>query len=401
MNARARPVSFADVGYDEALARARALVPALRERAAAAEQARRLPAETIADLDRSGLFRITQPKRWGGMELDFVSMLEIPAELARGCASTSWVAANISIHHWMVALYDEHTQAEIWEANPDAQIASGIAYQQGRARKVDGGYVVSGTWNFSSGVVGADWNMLGATVRDGDKVVDHRMCLVPQSDYEVIDDWHVLGMRATCSNTVRAKEVFVPERRALSAYLIRGGAEFPGAKVHRNPLYQVPLAALSSHPIVATALGNARGALELTCDAVKGRSTSYTGASMRDFQAVQLRVGAAGARIDAAWQLARADCLKAQEWAAQGYVPTVEEKLAIKRNAAYEVTLCTEAVDLLHAMAGANGIYDSYPIQRLFRDQHALAGHFGFSFDIHGSNWGFAALGGEYKLPTL
>jgi 3-hydroxy-9,10-secoandrosta-1,3,5(10)-triene-9,17-dione monooxygenase len=260
---------------------------------------------------------------------------------------------------------------------------------------------VSGTWNFSSGVDGADWNMLGVTVRDGDKVVDHRMCLVPKSDYEVIDDWHVLGMRATCSKTVRVKEVFVPEHRALSAYSIRGGADFPGAKVHRNPLYQVPLATLSSHPIVAAALGNARGALELTCDAVKGRSTSYTGSSMRDFQAVQLRVGAAGARVDAAWQLARSDCLKAQEWAARGYIPTVEEKLAIKRNAAYEVTLCTEAVDLLHAMAGANGIYDSYPIQRLFRDQHALAGHFGFSFDIHGSNWGFAALGGEYKLPTL
>lgn len=401
MNARAKPASFADVGYDEALARARALVPALRERAAAAEQARRLPAETVAELDRTGLFRITQPKRWGGMELDFISMLEIPAELARGCASTSWIVGNITIHHWMVALYDGRTQAEIWDANPDAQIASGIAYHQGRARKVDGGYVVSGTWNFSSGVDGADWNMLGVTVRDGDRVVDHRMCLVPKSDYEVIDDWHVLGMRATCSKTVRAQEVFVPEHRALSAYSIRGGADFPGAKVHRNPLYQVPLATLSSHPIVAAALGNARGALELTCDAVKGRSTSYAGASMRDFQAVQLRVGAAGARIDAAWQLARSDCLKAQAWAARGYVPTIEEKLAIKRNAAYEVTLCTEAVDLLHAMAGANGIYDSYPIQRLFRDQHALAGHFGFSFDIHGSNWGFAALGGEYKLPTL
>lgn len=401
MSGPARPVGFAGVGYDEALARARALVPALRERAASAEQARRLPPETIADLDRSGLFRITQPKRWGGMELDFVAMLEIPAELARGCASTSWIVGNITIHHWMLALYDERTQAEVWDANPDVQIASGIAYHQGRARKADGGYVVSGTWNFSSGVDGADWNMLGATVRDGDQVIDHRMCLVPKTDYEVIDDWHVLGMRATCSKTVRAQEVFVPERRALSAYAVRGGAVFPGATVHRNPLYRVPLATLSSHPIVAAALGNARGALELTCDAVKGRSTSYTGASMRDFQAVQLRVGAAGARIDAAWQLARNDCLRAQEWAARGYVPTVEEKLAIKRNAAYAVTLCTEAVDHLHALAGANGIYDSYPIQRIFRDQHALAGHFGFSFDIHGANWGLAALGGEYKLPTL
>jgi 3-hydroxy-9,10-secoandrosta-1,3,5(10)-triene-9,17-dione monooxygenase len=401
MNARGRPASFAGVGHDEALARARALVPALRERAARAEAARRLPPETEADLHATGLFRITQPKRWGGMELDFVSMLEIPAELARGCASTSWIVGNIAIHHWVLALYDERAQEEVWGADPDVQIASGIAYQQGRARKVDGGYVLRGTWNFSSGVDASDWNMLGATVRDGDKVVDHRMCLVPKSDYEVVDDWHVLGMRATCSKTVRANEVFVPEHRALGAYTVRGGADFPGARANPNPLYQVPLATLSSHPIVAAALGNAQAALELTCDAVKERSTSYTGASMRDFQAVQLRVGAAGARIDAAWQLARSDCLRAQAWAARGYVPTVEEKLAIKRNAAYEVTLCTEAVDTLHALAGANGIYDSYPIQRIFRDQHALAGHFGFSFDVHGSTWGLVALGGSYKLPTL
>jgi 3-hydroxy-9,10-secoandrosta-1,3,5(10)-triene-9,17-dione monooxygenase len=397
----ARKTSFAGVGYDEALARARALVPALRERAARAEAARTLLAETESDLHRTGLFRITQPKRWGGMELDFVSMLDVPGELARGCASTSWIVGNIAIHHWMLALYDPRAQEEIWGADPDVQIASGIAYQQGRARRVDGGFVVSGHWNFSSGVDRSDWNMLAATVRDGDKVVDHRMCLVPRSDFEVIDDWHVLGMRGTCSKSVRAQEVFVPEHRALCTYTIRGGAEFPGARANPGLLYQVPLAMMSSHPIVAAALGNAQGALELTCDAVKGRSTSYTGASMRDFQAVQLRLGAAGARVEAAWALARSDCLKAQAWAGKGYVPTVEEKLAIKRNAAYEVGLCTEAVDTLHALAGANGIYDSYPIQRIFRDQHALAGHFGFSFDVHGSNWGLVALGGSYSLPTL
>jgi 3-hydroxy-9,10-secoandrosta-1,3,5(10)-triene-9,17-dione monooxygenase len=401
VDAPAQRTGFSDVCYDEALERARALVPVLRERAARAEAARTLLPETEADLHRSGLFRITQPKRWGGMELDFVSMLDIPAELARGCASTSWIVGNIAIHHWMLALYDPRAQEEIWGADADVQIASGIAYPQGRARRVDGGFVVSGNWNFSSGVDRSDWNMLAATVRDGDQVVDHRMCLIPKSEFEVIDDWHVLGMRGTCSKSVRAQEVFVPEHRALCTYTIRGGAGFPGAWVNPNPLYQVPLATLSSHPIVAAALGNAQGALELTCEAVKGRSTSYTGASMRDFQAVQLRVGAAGARIEAARVLARNDCLRAQAWAAQGYIPTVEEKLAIKRNAAYEVGLCTEAVDTLHSMAGANGIYDSYPIQRIFRDQHALAGHFGFSFDVHGSNWGLVALGGTYSLPTL
>jgi 3-hydroxy-9,10-secoandrosta-1,3,5(10)-triene-9,17-dione monooxygenase len=396
-----RRSSFADVGYDEALRRARELAPVLRERAGRADAARNMLPETEADLHRTGLFRILQPKRCGGMELDYVALVDIPAEVARGCASTAWNVGNLAIHHHMLAQYDERAQEEVWGENPDAKIASGIAYPQGRARKVDGGYVISGHWNFSSGVVGADWNMLAVTVRDGDRVVDHRMCLVRPTEYEIIDDWQVLGMRATGSRSVRANDVFVPEHRALCMYTCRGGAEFPGAKVNPNPMFRVPVATLGSHCLAPAALGNAQAALELTCEAVKARSTNYTAARMRDFQTVQLRVGAAGARIDAARLLFRQDCIDAQRMAAADHVPTVEEKLRIKRNVAYGVQLCTEAVDLLHAMAGANGIYDSYPIQRIFRDAHSLMAHIGFAFDAHGSAWGLVALGGEFTSPTL
>jgi 3-hydroxy-9,10-secoandrosta-1,3,5(10)-triene-9,17-dione monooxygenase len=401
LNAPTHHASFADVGYDEAITRARALVSVLRERAARAEAARDMLPETEADLHRTGLFRFAQPRRYGGMELDFVSLVDIPAEVARGCASTGWNVGNLGMHHWFLALFDERAQNEVWGANPDALIASGIAFPQGRARRVDGGFEVSGHWNFSSGVAPAGWNMLATTVRDGDRVVDHRMCLLHKSEYEIVDDWQVLGMRSTGSMSVRAKGVFVPEHRALSMYTCRGGADFPGARVNANPVYRVPVGMMSSHCLVGAALGNAQAALELTCEAVKGRRTNYTGASMRDFQAVQLRVGAAGARIEAARLVFRSDCFKAQEWATGGYVPTIEEKLAVKRNAAYAVTLCTEAVDLLHAMAGANGIYDGYPIQRIFRDAHSLAAHYGFAFDAHGSAWGLVALGGTFSSPTL
>jgi 3-hydroxy-9,10-secoandrosta-1,3,5(10)-triene-9,17-dione monooxygenase len=190
---------FAGVGYDEAMRRARALVPALRERAGRAEAGRQMAPDTLADLHRAGLLRFHQPRRWGGMELPFVALFDIPAEVARGCASTGWNVANLGVHHWMLALYDERAQEEVWSKNPDALIASGIAYPQGRGRRADGGFVISGFWNFSSGVDGADWNMLAVMVRDGDRVIDHRMCLVPRGDYEIVDDWHVLGMRSTGS----------------------------------------------------------------------------------------------------------------------------------------------------------------------------------------------------------
>lgn len=400
-----RPVDvaggFAGVSYDEAMRRARDLVPILRERAERAEVARQMLTETLGDLHRTGLLRFHQPRRWGGMELSFVCLFDIPAEIARGCASTGWNVANLGVHHWMLALYDERAQDEVWSKNPDAVIASGIAYPQGRGRRADGGFVISGYWNFSSGVDASDWNMLAVTVKDGDRVVDHRMCLLPRSDYEIVDDWRVLGMRSTGSKSVRAADVFVPEHRALSMYLARGGAEFPGASVNPNPLYRVPLSALGSHCLAAAGVGNAQAALELTIEAIRERSTSYTALRMRDFQAVQLRVAGAGAKVDAARLVIRTDCLEAERIAREGRAPTIEEKLRFKRNVAYAMGLCTEAVDALHALAGANGIYDRYPMERLFRDQHALTGHIGFSWETQGPPWGLVALGGDFSSPTL
>ncbi|HEX9818824.1 MAG TPA: acyl-CoA dehydrogenase family protein [Methylomirabilota bacterium] len=394
-------MGFIDVGFDEAMRRARTLAPVLRQRADRAEAARQMEKETLEDLHRAGLFRFHQPRRWGGMELPFVAIFDVPAELARGCASTAWNVANLGIHHWMLALYDERAQEEVWGQDPDALIASGIAYPQGRGRRVDGGFVVSGFWNFSSGVDPAAWNMLAVTVRDGERVVDHRMCLVPRGDYEIVDDWQVLGMRSTGSKSVRATDIFVPEHRALCMYLARGGGEFPGARANPNPLYRVPLSALGSHCLAAAGVGNAQAAVELTIDAVRERSTNYAGVRMRDFQAVQLRVARAGAQVDAARLSVRADCIEAERIAQEGRAPALEDKLRFKRNVAWAMEQCTDAVDVLHALAGANGIYDRYPIQRLFRDQHALSAHIGFSWDAQGGPWALVAMGGEFSSPTM
>ncbi len=402
MNAQREGVrNFADVSYEEAMRRCRDLVPVLRARATEAEISRQMMKETEADLHRSGLLRFGQPKRFGGMELDFIACFELPAELSRGDASTGWNLANLGVHHWMLALYDERAQEEVWGPNPDALIASGIAFPQGIGRKVDGGFIISGYWNFSSGVDVATWNMLAVTVRDGDRVIDHRMCLVPQGEYEVVDDWHVLGMKSTGSKSVRVKDLFVPEYRALCMYDIRGGGNFPGARIHANPTYRVPLAALGSHCISGAAVGNAQAAVDLTIEIVKERSTSYTAMRMRDFQAVQLRVAAASTKVHAARLMIKNDCIEAQQAAAAGSIASIEEKLRFKRNVAWAINQCTEAVDLLHAMAGANGIYDRYPIQRIFRDAHALGGHIGFSWDAQGSPWGMVAMGGEFTSPTL
>lgn len=395
------PPDFSALQHADAVRAAEALIPALRERAAGAETARVMPPETVADLQAIGAPRALQPRRWGGMEDDFIGYVDIPLALARGCASTSWCVVNLMIHHWMLAMYDERAQAEVWGADPAALIAAGIAFPQGGAQKKEGGYVISGRWNFCSAAHLAEWSMLAVTVREGTQAVDYRMCLLHRSEYEIIDDWQVMGMRSTGSMTITAKDVFVPEYRALGMLDARGGDSFPGARTNPNPLYRVSLAALGGHGIAATAVGNAMTALEHTRQLVKERSTNYSGARMRDFQMVQWRVGSAGAKLDSARLVLRNDAFEVMDIVRSNTIPDIETKLKFKRNAAYAAQLATEAVDALQSVTGATGIYNSHPLERIFRDAHALGAHISLNFDAQAASWGLAALGGTVPIPTL
>ena len=395
-------LEFAGVSYADAIERAHQLIPVLQERAARAEAARGLLPETVADLDRSGLMRFLQPRRWGGMELDFVSIVDITDIIGRGCASTGWTVANIAIHHWMLALYDEAAQEEIWGSNPDAYIASGIAYPQGRGQVVDGGILLSGYWNFSSGVGNSTWNMLACVVRDADnKITDYRMCVVPEAQYEIVDDWQVMGLAGTGSKSVKCENLFVPEHRALSMLRGNSAAGFPGWAGNGAPLFRIPFGGLAAHCILGACIGNAQAMFDAVTGMVRERSTSYTTQKMRDLGTVQARIGLAGAHLDAARLMARNDCIEGQRMAEEGVVPDMAFRLKQKRNCAYAMKLATDAVDTLYALAGANGLYSRGPMERIYRDQHAAAGHINFSLDAQSSAWGLAALGGAVNNPTL
>lgn len=405
MNAPATPrLDFAGVSHQEALAYAHDLVPVLKERAARAEAQRGLLPETKADLDRLGIMRILQPRRWGGMELDFVAIVDFTDIIARGCASTSWTLANIAIHHWMLALYDERAQQDVWGSEPDAYIASGIAYPQGRGEVVDGGILLSGHWNFSSGVGSSTWNMLACIVRDGDgKPVDYRMCVVPAADYEIVDDWQVMGLSGTGSMSVKCDKVFVPEHRALSMLRGRAGGphDFPGLVTNPAAVFRIPFGGLAAHCLLGTVIGNAQALFDAITEMVRERSTSYTGLSMRDLGTVQARIGLAGAHLEAARLMARQDCIDGQAMAERGEAADLVFRLKQKRNCAYAMHLATQSVDTLYALAGANGLYTRGPMERIYRDQHAAAGHINFSLDAHASAWGLAMAGGKVTNPTL
>src|ERR1700744_1125150 len=241
-NPKADPMGGDEGAYAAMLARAEALIPKLRERASRTEELRRLPPETERDLHESGLFRVVQPKRVGGSEFDYVALVDCADRLGRGDGSVAWNFANLSSHHWMLAMFDKPAQDLVWNENPDALIASSFIFPAGRARKVDGGYLLSGSWPLSSGVDSSQWNMLASVVSSDDEAdgIEYRIFLLRKADYKIVDKWNATGLRRSGSNDVEGDNPFVPEpmTRSISD---PGGAPTPGSAVNSNARYALPV----------------------------------------------------------------------------------------------------------------------------------------------------------------
>ncbi|CAN7777834.1 acyl-CoA dehydrogenase family protein [Variovorax sp. LjRoot84] len=390
-----------DRAYLEATGRARELAGALKAVARDAERERSLPGRTLAALHEAGLFRILQPARVGGAELDFSALVEVSAELARGCASTAWVVANLACRHWMLAMFPKAAQDAVWGASPDALVAASIIFSAGRARAVRGGYLVDGQWPFASGLTLADWCMVAAVVPGEDGAEpDHRLLLLPARAYRVIDTWQAAGLAGTGSADVLCEEVFVPEALSLSVRDIAGGPT-PGHEANPSPLYRIPVFALFPFTLSGVALGNAEGLLDEHVAVTARRVGRYGGVRLAELQSSHIAIARASAQIDAAGRTMRAVCEEAMRDAARGVPPQMPAKARYRRDGAYAVALCTEAASSLFAAAGASAILLDSPLQRAFRDAHAIQSHIAFNFDVAGSLYGRVLLGQDAANPLL
>ena len=394
--------SFAGVGREEMVERARSLAPRISERAEECEQLRRLPDATERDLHETGLFRMVQPARVGGADLDVGVLVDTCAEVARVCPSTAWNLGNLSRHHWMLGDVPPAAQDELWDASPDVLIATSLIFPNGRGRKVEGGYEVTGRWPLSSGVDNCDWNMLAFMVRERDDgpPTDQRFALVHRSQYEIIDTWHAVGLSGTGSKDVAVKALFVPEHRTLTAWAFNGRAH-PGSQVNPSPLFRLPMLALGPYVLSGVMLGCARGAYELTVGAARKRNATTTGQPVGASQSVQIKVAEAGARIDTAELLMRRACDHAMDVARAGREAEHGDKVRYRRDAFFAARMCLEAVDLLMGIAGSGGLYLGNPMQRLFRDAHAANAHIMFSPDVQGALFGQHELGMAGPPPLL
>ncbi|WP_425249188.1 acyl-CoA dehydrogenase family protein [Bradyrhizobium brasilense] len=388
--------------YSVMVARARALVPALRERAPRTEELRRLPPETERDLLDSGLFRILQPKRVGGSELDYVALVDCADALGQGDASVSWNFANLASHHWMLAMFAPEAQSAVWGEDPDALIASSFVFPAGRARKAGGGYVLSGHWPFSSGVESCEWNMLASVVASDDEAdgVEYRLFLLNRRDYSIDDTWNAAGLRGTGSNDVRVIDAFVPEHMTVAVSDLAGGAT-PGSVVNPNALYMLPVFSLFPYVLSGVGLGNAQACLDDYVEIARHRASTYNRAKIGDLQSTQIKIAEASAKIDAARLIMRTNCVEALAEVRRGDIPGIAAKTKLRRDGAFAVNLCTEAVSLLFAAGGARSLFTSGALQRQFRDAHAVNSHLAFNFDAAGTNYGRVALGLPSENLTL
>lgn len=363
---------------------ARGLAGAARARALEAERARRLPVETVDGLKRSGLARVLQPARCGGMELGLPAHHEVVEEVARGCGSTAWCLAVFHVDSWIVGLLGRDAQDEIYGAGPDTLVA-GALDRRGVAARRRGGYELAGRWPFASGSERADWVVLGARAADGG---GDALFAVPAAELAFHDDWHAAGLRATGSCSVEAAGVVVPERRALSVR-DAGLGRAPGAGLHAGPLYRAPLAPCVAAGLVAPALGVAAGAVADFAGRVSGRAEGHLrDAPDIESPVVHQAVAGAAAGVDTARALLRRAAADIHGAALRGGRMTRGARARVRMDCAYAVALCREGVDGLFHACGGEGLAEGHPVQRAWRDLHAMGQHamlrLGTAAGIHG-----------------
>lgn len=254
-----------------------AFVTALADRAVEAEELRRLPADTVADFRASGLANLLLPARYGGRQADFPAILDPIRMMAHGCPSSAWTLGFYILHNWMLALFEERAQDEVFAAGP--VLCPAPLAPTGRGVPVDGGVRLTGRWSWATGVMDADWIMVGALC-GADSEIYPALALLPMSDVEVLDVWHTAGMRATGSNDVVVTDVVVPEHRLAKVIDIYGGTA-PGAALHDAATYRWPLVPALALVAAMPALGAAESVADLFARRLSERVLAYSGVAQR------------------------------------------------------------------------------------------------------------------------
>jgi alkylation response protein AidB-like acyl-CoA dehydrogenase len=338
----------------------------------AIEASRRLPEALARDLAGAGFFRIFLPAAYGGLDLAPTDGIAVFEELAKADASVAWCVWNGNTH-WTAAQLSPEAAHAIHD-DPDA-ITANSTRPSGQAHVVTDGYRVTGRWSLVSGCELASWMVLWSVVHaDSEPRMmpsggpDIRFMLLPAGQCEIIDTWTVGGLRGTGSHDVAVHDVFVP-----AAF----GSGFFDPHVLPEPRYRIPAFSRVIAGLGAMALGVARTAIETFKEIAGAKTPVRTTQMLRDTPDAQVRVSEAEALVRSA-RLFLFDSLD-QIWTAlqaTGDV-TMEARAQVRLAVSHSVASAVRAVDLMYVAGGASSLYASCPLERAFRDVHAITQHIG------------------------
>jgi 3-hydroxy-9,10-secoandrosta-1,3,5(10)-triene-9,17-dione monooxygenase len=378
----------------EIIVRARALAPALAERSLAGRRERRIPDETIADMQRAGFFRVLQPKRWGGYEMDLNTFYDVELALAEGDMSTAWIYGVSGVHPWFMALLDDRAAREVWGRDTSTLICSSLM-PAGKATAADGGFRLSGHWKYASCCEHCDWVLLGAMVGSSEGPPEGRIFLLPRADYERVDTWRVSGLQATGSWDVVVDDAFVPAYRSqsmLDNFLLKG----PGQALNNASLYRLPFGQIFVRGISTAALGALRGMLNALLDYSKTRVTRAGGRSAEN-PFVQLLCAETASALDEMTTILHRNFRNLHAYARRGETPPLEERLRYKFQSTAVTERCTLLAARIFKATGAAGLHEDVPFGGILADLMAARQHISNQFEYVGSSWGGVMFGLENR----
>lgn len=349
----------------------------LAQRAAEAEDLRRLPAATVEDFRSSGLASLLLPARYGGQQAEFPEILDPIRRMAHGCASSAWTLGFYMLHNWMLALFGEQAQDEVFAAGP--VLCPAPLAPTGRGVPDGDGIRLSGRWSWATGVMDADWIMVGA-ICGPDEAPYPALVLLPAGEIRIEDVWHTAGMRATGSNDVVIDGAWVPAHRLVKVLDIYSGTA-PGADLHDGSAYRWPMVPALALVAAMPALGSAEWAADLFAQRLSERVLAYSGAAQKNQPAAQIRLGDAQVRLRALRGLLNDTAGRIQD-AVDARERISRSVRADARAAAAHIVHESRSViaDLLEA-SGASAQFTTNPLQRAKRDVDVICGHVVFDYD--------------------
>lgn len=373
----------------EVVARAHAMIPWLREKADAVEKARQVPVETIQAFKEAGFFKILQPKRWGGYEMNPNVLNKVLMELARGCPSSAWNVMVLGVHPFEIGLLPQRCGDELWGEDNTALVSSSYA-PFGTVKAIDGGYVLNGEWLTSSGCDhAAGGAFVGGRVADKNGEMNFRSFWIQAKDFEIVDDWYVVGLAGTGSKKLIIKDVFVPDYRS---HVI--GSYDENSHGHVDNLYKMPFFYVFYAAVSSVIIGMARGMVDLYVEHMVPRQNlnQAVGAAVAD-PFIKGKLGEAYAKIVGATARVVQNTEEAWSYASQGQLVPLEARVRHFATNQFTGGDCFDAAHMIFKKTSTRGVWLNNPMQRQMRDILVGANHITQNQDNIGDLLGGCMLG--------